>query len=186
MVAVSALWMPIVVSAVFVFIALMLIHALLGWHMGDMGAVPGEAKVMELLRGLNVPPGDYRFPYGRTTKEMTSPEFEARMQQGAVGIMTIWPNGGINMGRMFVQWFVYTLVVGALTAYVAAATHGPGASRADVFWASGTVAFCCYVVALWQDWIWWGRGTRFAMTYSMDGVIFALITGATFAWLWPR
>ncbi|HEX7938019.1 MAG TPA: hypothetical protein VF483_03445 [Gemmatimonadaceae bacterium] len=186
MVALSALWMPIVVSAVFVFIMLMLIHALLGWHKGDQHPVPGEARVMELLRGLNVAPGDYRFPYGSSTKEMTSPEFEAKMRQGAVGIMTIWPNGGINMGRMFGQWFVYTLIVGALAAYVTGATHGPGAPRADVFWVSGTVAFCCYVVALWQDWIWWGRGARFTLTYSLDGVLFALITGATFGWLWPR
>ena len=57
MVGLSALWMPIVVSAAFVFIALALIHGMLGWHKGDMTAVPGEAKVMEMLRGLNVQPG---------------------------------------------------------------------------------------------------------------------------------
>jgi hypothetical protein len=62
MVGLSALWMPIVVSAVFVFIALSIIHGMLGWHKGDMTAVPGEAKVMETLRGLNVQPGDYRSP----------------------------------------------------------------------------------------------------------------------------
>jgi hypothetical protein len=61
MVGLSALWIPIVVSAVFVLIALVIIHALLGWHKGDMTAVPGEATVMETLRGLNVQPGDYRF-----------------------------------------------------------------------------------------------------------------------------
>jgi hypothetical protein len=36
MVGVSDLWMPIVVSAVFVLIALLLIHGLLGWHKDDM------------------------------------------------------------------------------------------------------------------------------------------------------
>ena len=54
MVGLSALWMPIVVSAVFVFIALSIIRGMLGWHKGDMAAVPAEAKVMETLRGLNV------------------------------------------------------------------------------------------------------------------------------------
>jgi hypothetical protein len=53
--------MPIVASAVFVFIALSIIHVMLDWHKGDMTAVPGEAKVMETLPGLNVQPGDYRF-----------------------------------------------------------------------------------------------------------------------------
>ena len=61
MIGLSALWIPIVVSAVVVFIALALVHGMLGWHKGDMTAVPGETKVMETLRGLNVRPGDYRF-----------------------------------------------------------------------------------------------------------------------------
>ena len=86
MVAMSALWMPIIVSAVFVFIVLMLIHGLLGWHKGDMTAVPGEAQVMEMLRGLNVKPGDYRFPHGTTTAEMTTPAFEEKLKQGPVGV----------------------------------------------------------------------------------------------------
>ena len=51
---------------------------------------------------------------------------------------------------------------------------------------SAAVAFCCYVVAHWQNWIWWGKSTRFTVTQSLDGIIYALITGATFGWLWPR
>jgi hypothetical protein len=186
MVGLSALWMPIVVSAVFVFIALSIIHGMLGWHKGDMTAVPGEAKVMETLRGLNVKPGDYRFPYGSTTAEMTTPEFEEKMKQGAVGIMTIWPNGGINMGKMFGLWFVYSLLIAALAAYITGRTHGLGAPYLEVFRVSGVVTFCCYVVAHWQNWIWWGRSTRFTVTNSLDGIIYALITGATFGWLWPH
>ncbi|HUK73547.1 MAG TPA: hypothetical protein VLW50_33185, partial [Streptosporangiaceae bacterium] len=62
MVGLVALWMPIIVSAMFVFIALAIIHSLLGWHKGDMTNVPGEAKLMDTLRDLNVQPGDYRFP----------------------------------------------------------------------------------------------------------------------------
>jgi hypothetical protein len=44
MVGLSALWMPIVVSAVFVFIALALIHGMLGWHKGDMTASPARRR----------------------------------------------------------------------------------------------------------------------------------------------
>ena len=46
-----------------------------------MTAVPGEAKVMETLRGLNVRPGDYRFPYSNSVDEMKTPEFEEKMKQ---------------------------------------------------------------------------------------------------------
>jgi hypothetical protein len=186
MVGLSALWIPIVVSAVFVLIALLLIHGLLGWHKDDMTAVPGEAQVMEALRGLNVQPGDYRFPYARTTAEMTAPEFVEKMKQGPVGIMSVWPNGEINMGKLLGQWFVYSLLIGVLVAYITGRTHGPGAPFLEVFRVSGAVSFCCYVVAHWQNWIWWGKSTRFTVTNSLDGIIYALITGATFGWLWPH
>jgi hypothetical protein len=186
MVGLSALWMPIVVSAVFVLIALLLIHGLLGWHKADMTAIPGEARVLETLRGLNVQPGDYRFPHGITVEEMTAPEFVEKMKQGPVGIMTIWPNGEINMGKLLGQWFVYSLVVAVIVAYLTGRTRGPGAPYLEVFRVSGAVSFCCYAVAHWQNWIWWGKSTRFTVTHTLDGIIYALITGATFGWLWPH
>jgi hypothetical protein len=186
MVGLTALWMPIVVSAVFVLIALLIIHGMLGWHRADMTAVPGEAKFMETLRSLNVQPGDYRFPYGNTTAEMTAPDFIEKMKQGPVGIMSIWPNGEINMGKLLGQWFVYSLVVAVFVAYLTGRTRAPGAPYLEVFRVSGAVTFCCYAVAHWQNWIWWGKSTRFTLTNSLDGIIYALITGATFAWLWPH
>ena len=186
MVGLSALWMPIVVSALFVFIALMIIHAMLGWHKGDMSALPGEAKVMETMRGLNVRPGDYRFPFSDSTKEMKSPEFAEKMNQGPVGILSIRPNGDINMGKLLGLWFAYLLFIAVLAAYVTGRTRGLGAPYFEVFRVSGAVAFCCYVVAHWQNWIWWGKSTRFTVTQSLDGIIYALITGATFGWLWPH
>jgi hypothetical protein len=186
MVGLSALWMPIVVSAVFVLIALLLIHGMLGWHKDDMTALPGEAKFMETLRGLNVQPGDYRFPYARSTDEMTTPEFAEKMKQGPVGIISIWPSGEINMGKLLGQWFVYSLFIAVLAAYITGRTRGLGAPYLEVFRASGAVTFCCYVVAHWQNWIWWGKSTRFTVTNSLDGIIYALITGATFGWLWPH
>ena len=186
MVGPSALWMPIAVSAVFVTIALLLIHGALRWHRADMAALPGESQVMEMLRSVNLKPGDYRFPYGNTVEEMTAPEFVEKMNTGPVGIMSVWPNGEINMGKLLGQWFAYSLVVSALVAYVAGSTHPRGAPSADVLCVSGVVAFGCYAVAHWQNWIWWGKGTRFTVTNTLDGVIYAVITGATFAWLWPH
>lgn len=186
MVGLSALWMPILVSAVFVLVALFLIHGLLGWHRGDMAAVPGEARVMETLRGLNVRPGEYRFSYGNTTKEMEAPEFVERMRQGPVGTMTIRPSGEMHMGKMTGQWFAYSLVVAVFVAYLTGRTRGPGAPYLEVFRVSGAVAFCCHAVAHWQNWIWWGRSTRFTVTHTLDALIYALLTGGVFGWLWPR
>jgi hypothetical protein len=185
MVGLSALWMPILVSAVFVFITLAIIHMIPGWHQGDMTAVPGEDRVMEALRALNVQPGEYRFPFGNTTKEMETPAFVEKMKAGPVGTMTIRASGELPFGKMMGQWFVYSLIVGVLAAYITGRTRGLGAPFLEVFRVSGAVTFCCYAVAHWQNWIWWGKSTRFTLTYSVDGLVYALVTGATFGWLWP-
>src|ERR1043165_906793 len=100
MIGLLALWKPILVSAVFVFITLAVIHMIPGWHQRDMKPVPGEDRVMDTLRGLNVPPGEYRFPFGTTTREMEAPEFVAKMKAGPVGTMTIRQNGELPFGRM--------------------------------------------------------------------------------------
>lgn len=186
MVGLSGLWMPILVSAVFVFITLALVHMMPAWHQDDMAAVPAEEKAMDTLRTLNLRPGEYRFPYGRTTAEMTAPAFVEKMKTGPVGTMTIRPNGELEMGKMFGFWFLYSLLIGVLVAYVAGHTHERGAPFMEVFRVSSAVAFCCYSVAHWQNWIWWGRSTRFTLTYSVDGLLYALVTGATFGWLWPK
>ena len=90
--------MPIVVSAMFVLIALCVLHALLGWHKHDMNGRPGEHTSLDALRAANVRPGDTRFPFGRTVAELTTPEFEAKMRRGRVGNMSVVPNGDANMG----------------------------------------------------------------------------------------
>ena len=185
MVGIFTLWMPILVSAVFVFITLAIIHMIPGWHSADMTAVPGEERAMETLHNLNVQPGEYRFPYGSTTKEMETPAFIEKMKAGPAGTMTIRPNGELPFGRMMGEWFVYSLLVAVLVAYVTGRTRAAGAPASEVFRVSSTVAFCCYTVALWQGWIWWGKSTRITLTYSVDGAVYALVTGATFAWLWP-
>ena len=94
---------------------------------------------METLRGLNVPPGDYRFPHGNTVAEMTTPEFIDKMKQGPVGIMSISPNGEINMGKQLAQWFAYSLFIAVLAAYLTGRTRGMGAPCLEVFRVSGTV-----------------------------------------------
>ena len=105
-----------------------------------------------------------------------------------VGLSALWVpifSGELPFGKMMGQSFLYSLFIAVLVAYITGRTRGSGASFLEVFRVSGTVAFCCYVVALWRDWIWWGRSTRFTLTYSVDGFAYALVTGATFGWLWP-
>jgi hypothetical protein len=80
------------------------------------------------------------------------------------------------------------LVSAAFVLIALAIMHGGlGSHRADMSAVPGTyVTFCCYAVAHWQNWIWWGKSTRFTVTNMLDGIIYAEVAGATFGWLWPR
>ena len=62
MLTVLSLWLPIVVSAVAVYIASTLIHMVIGYHKNDVGAIPDERKVADAMRPFAIPPGDYVMP----------------------------------------------------------------------------------------------------------------------------
>jgi len=75
MVSLSALWTPIFLSAVVVFIVSSIIHMLLPWHKNDYPRIPDEDAVRAALRPLKIPPGEYMVPRPSSQKEMGSPEF---------------------------------------------------------------------------------------------------------------
>ena len=118
-------------------------------------------------------------------KRMQEPEFVEKLKRGPVVIMTVIPNGPITMSKSLVQWFIYTLVVGALAAYVAGATLPAGTSYLSVFRVAGTTAFIAYAAGLWQQSIWYSRPWSTTLKHTFDGLIYALLTGGTFGWLWP-
>jgi hypothetical protein len=43
-----------------------------------------------------------------------------------------------------------------------------------------------YALALWQMSIWWGRKWSTTIRNTIDGLVYALLTGGTFGWLWPH
>ena len=69
---------------------------------------------------------------------------------------------------------------------------GPGAAggRATpyltVFRIVGTVTFAGYALALAQYSIWYGRAWSITLKSMFDGLIYALLTGGVFGWLWPQ
>lgn len=73
MVAIMSLWLPILVSAVFVFIASSVIHMVFTYHSKDFRKLPDEDKVMDVLRGFNIPPGEYVLPFAGGPKDAKSP-----------------------------------------------------------------------------------------------------------------
>jgi hypothetical protein len=186
MTGLSALWLPILLSSVVVFVASSIIHMLLPWHRNDYLKVPNEDRVRDALRPLAIPPGDYIVPRCDSTQEMRSPEFAEKLKQGPVMVLTAMPNGPISIGRNLALWFVYCLVVGYFAAYVAGRTLPAGASYLHVFQMVGATAFIGYVLALWQMSIWYQRAWSTTVKATIDGLIYALLTAGTFGWLWPH
>jgi hypothetical protein len=187
MVPVTSLLIPIALSAVFVFIASSIIHmALPWWHKHDLSKLADEDGVMNALRPFKIPPGNYAFPKPGTMKEIRTPEFEAKQNAGPVGFMTMRASGDFNMGLLMLQWFVYSLVVGLFAGYIAGVALAPGAEYPRVFQVAGTVAFCGYGLAQAHESIWWGRKWSWTMRNMVDSLLYGLLTGGTFGWLWPK
>jgi hypothetical protein len=186
MTGLSSLWLPILLSAVIVFLASSVIHMMLPWHKSDYPKMPNEDKVMDALRPLAIPPGDYMIPRPSSTQEMRAPEFLEKMKKGPVVVMTVLPNGPMGMGKNLTQWFLYSVVVGVFGAYVAGRALPPGAAYLSVFRFVGVTAFLAYAAALWQMSIWYRRAWITTIKATVDGLIYGLLTAGTFGWLWPH
>jgi hypothetical protein len=186
MTGLMALWLPILLSAVIVFVVSSVIHMMTPWHKGDYPKVPNEDKVRDALRPLAIPPGDYMIPRPSSSKEMSAPEFLEKLKQGPVLIMTVLPNQLLSMGKSLTMWFLYSLVVALLAAYVTGRALPAGAEYMKVFQLASTTAFTGYSVGIWQMWIWYHRDLGTTVRSTIDGLIYALLTGGTFGWLWPN
>jgi hypothetical protein len=185
MVPLTALWLPILLAAVIVFIASAIMHTVLKYHQSDCKQLPDEDKLLAAMRTSGVQRGYYLFPFG-THKDMKSPAMIEKYKQGPVGIMTVLPSGPPAMPKYLVSWFVYCLVIGFFVAYLAAHTLAPGTNYLEVFRVVGTAAFLAYGLGQLANSIWKGQPWGMTIKEVVDGLIYGLLTAGTFGWLWPH
>jgi len=186
MTGLSQLWLPIVLSAVIVFVVSSIIHMVLPWHKNDFPSMLKEDEFRRAVGPLAIPPGDYMVPRPSSMQELRSPAFMEKLKQGPVVMLTVMPNAYAGMGKNLVQWFIYSLVVSLFAAYIAGRALGPGTVYLQVFRFVGATAFIGYTLALWQMSIWYRRSWSLTIKSTIDGLIYALMTAGTFGWLWPR
>jgi hypothetical protein len=186
MVPVMSLWLPILLSAVIVFVASSIIHMMTSLHRNDYQSLPAEDAFMDAARKFNIPPGDSLFPRPTSRNAMKDPAFIEKWTKGPVGFMTVMPSGKMEMGRNLALWFLYCVVVGVFAAYIAGRALAPGAHYLAVFRFAGCTAFVGYALALWQNTIWYKRAWTTTLKSTIDGLIYGLLTAGTFGWLWPR
>ena len=186
MIALTALWLPILVSSVIVFVVSSIIHMTPLWHKTDYPRFSSEDRVLDALRPIAIPPGDYLMPRPASPAEMRSPEFQEKMKRGPAVLLTVMPPWSGSMAGNLSQWFVYIVVVGIFSAYVASRALPPAAPFMRIVQFAGTTAFAAYGLALWQMSIWYRRAWSMTLKATFDGLIYALITGAVMGWLWPH
>ena len=176
-----SLWLPIIVTAVVVFIAGAVIWMAMPWHKTDWRKTADEEAVRAALKSTS--PGMYTVPNVPDAAAFKDPEMQQKMIDGPQAFITVVPSGLPQMGGKLAQNFVYNLVVAIVCAYMLSRTVSAGADYLTVFRITGNVAFVAYGFAYIQESIWFGR--RWSMTgkHLLDALIYAVLTGGIFGWL---
>jgi hypothetical protein len=186
MISIVHLWLPIVASAIGVFIASSLVHMVLRWHNKDYLKLANEDEVAAALRSSNPSPGQYVIPHCLDMKELQTQDMQQKFSEGPVGYIHLRPAGVPNMGRSLGQWFLLTLFVSLLAACAAAVALPTGAVKDPVFDVTFLVTFAAYGCGSISNGIWKGQTWKSIAKDLLDAFIYAAVTGVVFALLWPR
>jgi hypothetical protein len=183
MVALSSLWLPVIVSAAVVFVASAVVWMVLPHHRSDYHPLPDEEAARTALRSAS--PGVYTVPHAAGPEAMKDPAFQARMVEGPVGFITLRRPAPATMGPALVQSFLFYVVVSFLVAYVASRALAPGAHYLGVFQIVGSVAWLAYGFGGVTDSIWFGKPWSHSLKCIFDALLYGLLTAGVFGWLWP-
>jgi hypothetical protein len=182
-VALASLWLPIVLSAITVFVVSSLIWMVIQWHNADWQELPDEDKARAALRGT--PPGQYSVPHAADGKARQQDAWQAKFKEGPVAMLVVLPQGDAAMGRQLIYWLAYTLVLSTLIAYVAGTTLTAGTDYLKVFQVTSTVGVLAYAGNAATGAIWFGHTWSRTLKDIVDGLVYALATAGIFGWLWP-
>jgi hypothetical protein len=183
---IAELWIPIVVSAVLIFIASSVIHMVVKWHNSDYRKFSNEDAIRAAIRAGNAEPGQYTVPHCADMKDMAKPEMQQKFVEGPIAWITLRPSGPPKMGGALGAWFVYILVICLIAAYVAQRSLPAAATFNQVGRIVGALSLLAYAGGSVQMGIWMGKPWPSVMKDVVDGIIYAVIAGAVFGWLWPR
>lgn len=183
--ALLVLWLPILLSAVAIFIVSSLIHMLFKWHESTYRKLDNEDAVRAALTAGTPAAGMYVLPHCTDMKQMQEPEMVAKYTAGPVGFITLRPAGTPSLGVPLLQWFLFTLGVAALSAVIAVQAVGLHSDGQQAGHLIGLISLMVYAVGGLPEGIWFGRPWRSVALHALDGLIYATVTALTFMWLWP-
>jgi len=181
----GSLWLPVVASAVAVWIVSAILHMVLKYHRADYKLLSNEDAIASAIRGVAPAPGIYPIPYCTDGKQMKDPAFQKKYTDGPVAILTVMKNGPPSMGKYLGLWLGFCLFASVVTAYVARHTLRLDTEPLEVMRITGAVAFAAYGFAALQAGIWKGEPLANVLRGFLDAVIYSVTTGLVFRLLWP-
>lgn len=184
MITILSLWLPILLSAVIVFLASMIVWPTM--HRSDYKGFPSEEAAVKAIKPQNLQPGMYNIPNIPSRADLKKPEVIKKFEEGPIGFLTVLPNGVPKMGKNLLLSLVYYLVISILVAYVASRTLSIGTANLAVFRLTGTVAWLAYGTAIIPEAIWFGRPWKAVGKTLIDALIYGSLTAGVFGWLWPN
>jgi hypothetical protein len=179
----TSLWLPILLSAIAVFIVSALIWNVLQWHNSDWRRLPDEEAARRALKGA--PQGEYVVPHAVNNKARQGSEWQEKFKEGPAVMLSVLPHGSMAMRKTLFQWFIYCLIISVLVAYVGSATLQAGTDYLKVFQVTGTAAILAYSGHAGMGAIWFGYTWGRSVKEIVDGVMYGLVTAGIFGWLWP-
>lgn len=184
MVTLSSLWLPIILSAVAVFIVGFIMNMVLPHHRNDFSAVENEDGLQDALRSHNLTKGQYFVPYANTSKAASDPAYVEKADKGPVAIIHVLDNGTGPRPQQFAAYFAQLLLIGTFVAYTASIALGPNVEYLRVFQITGATAVIAHIGALIGNSVWWGFSWSSTFKHMFDGVVYGLVTAGVFGWLW--
>lgn len=178
----STLWLPILLSAVFVLIASNIAWMLPFWHKPDYRKLSEEATIQNALASAKS--GQYIVPcvdWGKLSREERT-----AMAKGPMALMLVRNPGEFNMGLALGLWFAYDLVIAIFVAYLTGHVLPNGTHYLQVFRVAGTAAFLAFALRTIPDAVWYGKPWGIVFKEIIDGTVYALLVAGTFGWLWPK
>jgi len=183
---VADLWLPIVLSAAFCFLASSVIWMALPHHRQEFRAPPNQDELADVLRRGGVQPGSYYFPHADRSDRDAFAAAMKKAEQGPAGVLYVRPSGPFNMGKTMLQQVLFFLVVSFFVAYLTHHAVPDGSEYLRVFQVSGTAAFMAHWLGTIPESIWFARPWRNQFIQLVDALIYTGITAGVFGWLYPR
>ncbi|CAN5416147.1 hypothetical protein BH11PLA2_BH11PLA2_27400 [soil metagenome] len=178
---IESLALPIVLTGVALFFASFVSWMVLQLHKKDYQKLPNENDFIDVARSMNVPLGNYMFPYCDKPEEMKSEAFQTKYKTGPRGSVTFFPM--TNMGKNLFCMVIYFIAMSFGIGYLTTLALPPGAEFLAVFRFVATAAVMIYLAAMIPQSVWFKNRIT---GHVIESIAYAAISGAIFAAMWPK